>query len=78
MSNEELSTLIKDMKWEIDLEEGTCKSKLIHYKISNAKQIDLKSERISPDYPAVKNHINEIRNLAQKAITESHRWIKVK
>jgi len=77
--NAELTQMIKDLKWDIDLEKNTCKSKIVHYRIiNNKKKIELETEWTTSDIPNIKKLEKDIRKIAIDAITESMRWIKVK
>jgi len=71
MTDRELTQLIQNLKWKIDLDKGTCESDLVHYRIIKKKDYtDLKSVWISPDLPAVATVINEIQRGAVAALKE--------
>jgi len=72
MNDIELTKKIKELKWEINLKEKTCKSDLVHYRIIKKKNfINLKSEWIGPDMPTVTTVINDIQQKAVKAVKEA-------
>ena len=72
MNDIELTRLIKNLKWEIDLEKKTCKSELVHYRIIKKKKyVDLKSVWINPEIPPVMTVINEIQRGAVSALREA-------
>ncbi|MDR1837618.1 MAG: hypothetical protein LBQ89_08175 [Treponema sp.] len=76
MNDIELTNLINNLEWKIDLEKGACESVLVRYRIIEKKgYIDLKSEWISPDMPTVATVINDIQRSAVTALKrakESH------
>jgi hypothetical protein len=61
----EITKIIENLKWDIDLVKGTIKSELIHYEIiERAGYTDLKAVWISPDMPTVTTVINNIQRQA--------------
>jgi len=72
MNDIELTEKIKNLKWKIDLENGTCESELVHYKIIQKKNYtDLKMVWISHDFPAVTAVINEMQGYAVAAFRDA-------
>ena len=72
MNDIEITKLVNNLKWEIDLGNGTCKSELVHYRIIKKKgYIDLKAEWISPDMPTVVTVINDIQRGAVEAYNKA-------
>lgn len=68
MDDIELTKIINNLQWEVDLKKGTVKSVLIHYIIvKGSDYIDLKSIWISPDMPFVQTVINDIQCKAVEA-----------
>jgi len=72
MDDIELTEKIRNLKWDVDLEKGTCYSELMRYRVVRKKDYtDLKSEWISPDIPAAVSVINEIQRGATAAVLEA-------
>jgi len=72
MNDIELTEKIKNLKWKIDLDKGTCESEFVHYRIIKKKDYtDLKSVWISPDLPTVATVINDIQRGAVTALKEA-------
>jgi hypothetical protein len=72
MTDIEITEKIKNLKWDVDLEAGTVKSDLVHYRIVKKKNYtDLKGEWASTDMPLVATVINEIQRMAAEAYNKA-------
>ena len=72
MNDIELTEKIKNLKWQIDLTAGTCRSEFAHYRIiKRTGYTDLQSEWINPDLPPVEAAVNKIQQGAADALKEA-------
>ena len=72
MDDIELTKMVKNLHWIVDLEAGTVKSDIVHYRIiKGTDYIDLKSTWVSPEFPAVTSIINKIQREAVEAFKKT-------